>query len=174
METFTFAVGDFDDDGKLDFVTRSSTVEAMALYHGNGDGTFTEHTIPGWDHTALIAGIDANGDGKADVVLEDASGVQVFLNAGGGKFTPSTAVTGAGGQIVVSGDLDGDGLADLVFTNTPGLNVYLNSGGTGFGTVKQVAVTNTVSGVAIGDVNGDGANDFVVTDGNDLTVILHR
>src|SRR6185437_153399 len=37
---FGMAVGDFNDDGKLDFVTRGTTGSQLRVYLGNGDGTF--------------------------------------------------------------------------------------------------------------------------------------
>lgn len=72
------AVGDFNADGSLDFLTADPTTQAsifaaeLILRLGNGDGTFGANfrVLPLANPTGIATG-DFNADGKMDVVITD-------------------------------------------------------------------------------------------------------
>lgn len=76
------AVGDFDQDGKLDFIllcsTGASTGEFI-LFHGNGDGTFQQDAPvplgfnPGFIVGTAFAVADFNNDGTPDIAFPNTS-----------------------------------------------------------------------------------------------------
>ena len=67
---------DFNLDGNLDFVCGSSSSGAVAVFKGNGDGTFqapiSVQTNTGTDNRVVIAG-DYNVDGNPDIIMKSTS-----------------------------------------------------------------------------------------------------
>jgi FG-GAP-like repeat len=82
----SFAVGDFNSDGKTDFVadynSHGNTFE-FALFLGNGDGTFQKRKIidlPGGIHEVIqIVPGDFNSDGLLDFAFSQPNGTDVFV-----------------------------------------------------------------------------------------------
>lgn len=114
---------------------------------------------------------DFNGDGRADLVARDSSGVLwTYLGNGAGSF-PNRIRVGAGWNVMNSisatGDLTGDGRADIVARDSSGvLWTYRGNGSGTFPTrVRVGAGWNTMKNIsAASDVTGDGRNDLLATD----------
>ena len=106
----------------------------------------------------LIAG-DLNGDGRPDLVADDAEGIKVLLNHGDSSFAPARRYPFYG--YLALGDLNGDGAPDLL---TSGVSALIN-GGDG----KFVANASYPGGgpLALADFNGDGRLDFASAGGYD-------
>jgi len=119
---------DFDNDGVLDlFFANGTTIEPSKveprshLYHGNGNGTFTDVTekagvaLHGWGQGVAVA--DYDNDGFDDLYLTFYGKNVLFHNNGNGTFTNVTAKAGvAGGGWSTSAawaDYDNDGFVDL-------------------------------------------------------------
>jgi len=179
---YTFAVGDFNKDGKLDLVTtNNSNQRGLGLVLGNGDGTFqTPSAIDGYNvedagFGGIVAG-DFNKDGNLDFAVLSLSGpvqVSVYLNDGSGHFTlnHSYAVGTAVVHVprsVAAADLNSDGNLDLIVPDVSNWAVavlYGNGNGTFQNAVDfPAAVPNVTAptGVAVGDFNKDGKPDIAV------------
>src|ERR1700733_7492061 len=97
LEPTAIAIGDLDDDGKLDLVTANIDANTVSVLLGNGDGTFQtklDYTTGEAPQAVAIADIDA--DGKLDLITAnlDASTISVLLGNGDGTFrTHSDAAT---------------------------------------------------------------------------------
>jgi hypothetical protein len=140
------AVGDYDNDGLVDFYITNFSDESNTLYHNDGEGTFRdvtfqagqgEATLPflGWGTDFL----DFDNDGWKDLMVANghvypevdeqkwgtsyAQQILLFRNLRNGKFERVAAAPESGLAIAISGrglatgDLDGDGLLDAVINN---------------------------------------------------------
>jgi len=67
----SIVAGDFNGDGKLDIAVTSSIFGNLAVFLGNGDGTFSSpvhYSLGGWAPASIAVG-DFNGDGKLDLAV---------------------------------------------------------------------------------------------------------
>jgi hypothetical protein len=124
------ALIDYDRDGLPDiYFTNAPTVEMAlagkkargALYHNNGDGTFTDVTDkagvgdPCFAMGAVVG--DYNNDGWPDLLVTCLGGVVLYRNNGDGTFTDVTKQAGLSDTQYATGaafgDYDNDGWVDL-------------------------------------------------------------
>ena len=125
---------DYDNDGNLDiFFTNGNTLEDLekgvvhpnALYHANGDGTYTDVTKKagvegrGWAMGCAVG--DYDNDGYLDLLVLGLKENILYRNNHDGTFTDVTQKAGIrGGQWSTSAafvDYDKDGYLDLFIAN---------------------------------------------------------
>ncbi len=120
------AVGDVNNDGKLDIVTANqSSTNSITVLLGNGNGSFTIKTNYGIGAgPPCIALADLNRDGKLDII----AGAAVLLGNGDGTFgAPVSFPTAGGVDSVAVADVNHDGLPDIITANSGGtVSVLLN------------------------------------------------
>ena len=138
---------DYDQDGLMDlFFVQSAATDIYkpahplrsALYHNNGDGTFTDVTekagVGGAGHYGQgVAVGDFDNDGYPDLYVTGYHGAILYHNNGDGTFTDVTAKAGVADQDGWSTsagwfDYDKDGWLDLIVCNyiewTPKNNLW--------------------------------------------------
>jgi len=115
--------GDFDGDGKVDLVVASvglGGVGSLAVFHGNGDGTFRplkNYTMI--DPVCAVVVDDFDRDGTLDVIVTSPSlnRLDWFRGNGDGTFRgPVPLPTSGQPNDLAVGDYNGDGLPDLAVT----------------------------------------------------------
>ena len=139
-------IGDYDNDGRVDFYITNFSDDSNTLYHNDGSGNFTdvtfqaghgEITIPflGWGTSFL----DFDNDGWKDIFVANghvypavdknqwgtsfAQQPLLFRNLANGKFERVGAAPGSAlayawcARGMAVGDLDGDGRPDVVMNN---------------------------------------------------------
>jgi hypothetical protein len=180
------AVGDFNGDHKLDLAVveyGGTGFSGMAIFLGNGDGTFNYKTFYQLGVEALSAAVaDFNGDGYFDfaVTNEGHNGngsVMVFFGNGDGTFRKPTIYNlSAYPYSVAAADLNGDGHPDLAVAEyNAGVAILLNTGRGKFGKPVVYPVSPaTVTDVAIADLNHDGIPDLVVATFDAVGVLLGK
>jgi len=159
------AVGDFNNDGKLDVVwTDFGYGENLNVSLGNGDGTFQAPIANPGPHFPVLQIItgDFNGDGYLDVALsQDEDGnanVIIYFGDGTGNLTQGGSV---GWDSFVQGYI-----AAADFNNDGNLGIYdegENSGAQWFyvdNFYYSQQFSTGFSAAAIGDFNGDGYLDL--------------
>ena len=186
----SFAIADFDKDGKMDLAVNGTG--GVLVLRGHGDGTFG----PGTNATPLAIGTasnflaaDVNGDGNVDLIVDSrltsCSGTEfhfcsttqklgVFLSAGNGSFASEQVFASAsffvtiGGLInsIAIGDFNGDGKLDIVYRQMSGtgfgVGVRLGKGDGSF--APSILMTDPGPVAAGQDLNGDKFTDLVVVD----------
>jgi hypothetical protein len=131
---------DYDNDGRLDiyFVNgrwredvsdnRGRKLKGKlsnALYHNNGDGTFTDVTaragVAGKEYGTAVSAADYDGDGYVDLYVLNYGPNTLYRNNGDGTFTDVTERSGLGCPLwSVCGlwfDYDNDGDLDVYVAN---------------------------------------------------------
>jgi hypothetical protein len=180
------AVGDFNQDGKLDLAVANELSSNVTILLGNGAGGFTQPAgspVGVGSGPRSVAVGDFNLDGKPDLATanEQTNNVTILLGNGAGGFTqPAGSPVGAG-EIPLSvavGDFNLDGKPDLAAANYDSFNVTILLGnGTGGFTQAAGSPVSTGSGsnsVAVGDFNVDGKPDLAVSNARDdnVTILL--
>ena len=209
------AFGDYDNDGKLDLYVCRYAVwspkmdkpcknprgqssycspelyapEVHALYHNNGDGTFTDVSkqagIAGSrGHGMGVAWLDIDGDGYEDIfVSNDLSPYFLWHNNGNGTFTEVGSKAGVAysdmgsllsGMGIGIRDFNGDGREDIFVTNFSGqMNALYRNDGKGEFTnvtmpsgVGPVSMNHLAFGCDFLDFDRDGLPDLIIGNGH--------
>lgn len=137
---------DYDGDGWVDIIKTNFSDDNSTLYHGNGDGTFTESTnqaglggntqFLGWGTLFL----DFDNDGRPDLFIAnghvypevDSKNIRstfrerkvLYWNQGNGKFKDISLSAGLGMTVpfnshgVAAADFDNDGSVEIVVNNS--------------------------------------------------------
>ena len=176
------AVGDFNRDGIPDFAAAASGANAVAVFLGNGDGTFGDPVMyPTGQNPSAILAVDLNNDGYLDLVTADAGSndIGVLLGKGNGTFTNFVSfAAGTQPAALATADFNGDGFADLAVANAGSNNITILVG-RGNGTFEQpmtVQAGTSPRSLAAADFNGDGRKDLAVANysSNDLWIFLGK
>jgi len=169
--TSPLAEGDFNNDGKLDFIVASGP--NVYVLKGNGNGTFQPAQGSAGPANSVITGIhvfDVNGDGKLDLIINGRRGttglVATMLGNGDGTFQApiETDFSGIASSSIVVADFNGDGALDIALVTSTSIQVLLGTG-TGAFTVGPSSPLSYSGrdGIAAGDFNNDGKLDLVIT-----------
>ncbi len=188
--TDPLVTADFNNDGKVDIVALLSPGNQVAVYLGNGDGTFqsprvTTIALPsGWKFgSGGAAAADFNRDGKVDIVAwtndfnssttPGTTALYVLQGDGTGAFaTPRLVLSGPSFQPdfqVFVGDFDSDGKADIAANpatqnsqgNIDSTTVHVLYGGGDFTFTDTTPYTASgILRIGSGDLNSDGFTDL--------------
>jgi hypothetical protein len=129
LQPHYIAIGDLDDDGKLDLVSANSGSASVSVLKNTGVsgslGFASKVDFITSSNAQSVALGDLDGDTKLDLAVANDVGVSVFRNTAtsGIISTDSFATkvdfaTGSNPYSVAIGDLDGDAKPDLAVTNS--------------------------------------------------------
>jgi tetratricopeptide (TPR) repeat protein len=189
---------DFNNDGNIDlfvlrgaWLTRGFGNQPSSLLRNNGDGTFTDVTIPSgllfFHPTQTATWADFNNDGWLDVFVGTETSTQVldansstcalYINNHNGTFTNVTKTAHCDivsfVKGVTSADYNNDGYPDIFISTMTGNKYLLKNKGLKGGSVDFEDVTDK-AGIGSNkertfttwfyDYNNDGWQDIIVSD----------
>ena len=180
---------DYDGDGFLDLYITNTRDAKNALFHNNGDGTFTNvaeqaGVTSETGNTAVVAG-DIDNDGCTDLILagdggfqgNDPSGFRVYVNNCDGAFNDISETAGIDRPEVswslALGDVNNDGYLDLYAAGFVATGIsfdhrdrlYLNNGDRTFTDVTDKAGIEgelATCSALFSDYNRDGWTDIFI------------
>ena len=192
------ATGDLNNDGKADLVFGRSTAappglpsDLVLLNTSGASGSFFLSDELGASPTSGVSLADLDLDADADVLAVNASGAQIYSNAGvsGGTFALArTQIGNAGSRAAAATKLGVDDRIDIALVGAGGVAVFYNDGSGNFGLGDTAAPTialrgqpsiTLVVGTAYSDagatatdvLDGDVSSRIVVTNPVDTAVI---
>jgi hypothetical protein len=181
------AVGDLDEDGKLDVVVADQAAEGVWMLRGKGDGSFLQPSlvrVAGSRNPYAVAIANWDKTGRPDLAVADRRLGKVFIllnrNQPQPQFRPGGEIsTGEEPSDVRAIDLNDDGNLDLLTLNLGGPRVK----DVAVVLWKRVAGTNPDSNypefeVPVKFTVGENPTDLIIADfnndGNDDIAMLNR
>lgn len=173
-------VRDFNGDGINDIAALNSSVSAISVQLGNGDGTFQAavNSAAGGFGTKMAVS-DFDHDGKLDIITNQGSSIDLLKGNGDGSFQlPRAYYVGAYANDVEVADLNNDGFDDVAtasFSYGGTTQVFINDGLGSFLPSRNVAIGPSGLDLESGDFDGDGNVDLVQSSGSGyLQVMMGR
>ena len=174
------AVSDLNGDGNLDLVVTNACMIAdycnrgsVGVLLGLGNGDFlpvATYDSGGWWAESIAVG-EVDGDGKADLLVANLSGIVGLLRGNGdGTFQPAETLISGGTNTysIQVRDVNGDRNPDVLVANRDDsvAGVLLGAGDGTFQTVQTYASGGYFPfSITAEDVNGDGKLDILVANG---------
>lgn len=171
--------GDLNNDGKPDIAAADNNEansgtpgDSVFFAAGLGGGSFdtARPRLPAPLWPRRLFGLDANGDGRGDILIGAASGAPAITRY---DTTNAVFVQQAFPSIgleslaeAASGDIDGDGKLDLALLIDGRNGAYLRldrgNGSYAFATQTMQLPPSAVSGLRLGDFDNDGKADLLL------------
>lgn len=166
------AVGDFNQDGKLDAVVAhfgNIQVNQVSVFTGNGNcglGNETVYHLNARADARAIAVGDFTGDGWPDIAVTSfteppAGQFYLMKNNGAGLFPNGFGYSFFGfPDDIKAGFLNSDRHLDVAIASGGGATIYYGVGDGSFNLPETTLNSLTTTHLTIGDFNSDGLNDI--------------
>lgn len=176
----TVAIGDLNNDGKLDLAVTANGIQTgpsshtpgnVTIWHGTGTGTFTlsQTLLNGARPTNPVLG-DFNSDGKLDLVVgmdvhnanPPPAPANIRFGDGSGGLSAPVNLPQIPQSKVAAQDVNADGKVDLIAFGESELYVSLSNGNGTFSAPLSSSFPFAYAKHAFGDYNSDGKIDVAV------------
>ena len=168
-------VDDLNKDGRLDIVVVYVGDLNIAIYFGNGDGTFTgdaTYSTADYGTPFSVTTGDFNNDTWVDIAIGmyQANTIGVFFGSGNGSFSPLTPYLTRDVSLhksISAADFNNDGRLDIIITETTNdkLGIILGHvNNTFFDEITYFTGNGSYPhSIGLGDFNNDGRLDIAVS-----------
>ena len=175
------ALGDFDQDGRLDIATsRGKIIFNDGHFFSGTDpvtnkivmsgrtSTFISANDTGFFQAWAVEAEDLDTDGKLDLMValtfRRPDPIGIFYGKGDGSFTEPTIYEGPDvGAVALAGkDMDNDSIKDLIIGNRCAATVIIMKGlGNRKFEIREIIRSYSVEGLCVSDLNKDGKYDIL-------------
>jgi hypothetical protein len=183
-QPFSLAIGDFNNDTRLDIAVANRFTNKIGVFLGNGSQPFagvTVYTTGDGSRPHSIAVSDLNNDGWPDIVVANygTDNVGIFLGRSNRVFatmmTYSTGNDSAPYSVAIA-DFNNDTHLDIVVTNseTDNIGILLGYGNGTFaiGVTYSTGALSRPYTVAVGHFNNDNVSDIVIANSGTNNIFL--
>ena len=166
-------------------VAVSQLADTVAVFLGNGDGTFGAATSFPTGHLPIAAAAgDFRNNGQIDLAVVDQvcnvsncgpGAISVLLGNGNGTFQNHVDYPVRVDPLALAiGDFNGDGKLDLAVVNQASntVSILLGNGDGTFKSAMDFATGSSPTAVTTGDFNGDGKLDLAVAADTQFSILL--
>jgi probable HAF family extracellular repeat protein len=174
----SIALGDLNNDGKMDIVTNTSA--GIGVLYQNADGTFGPMQIIPGPPSYMVKVADINGDGLLDVVSIGwgTNTFEVYFQQANGSLSApiSYPLNHNGLESLAIADVNNDGLLDVIVSSYQTVAISQQQQNSTFATPFYLDIGNAtmLTGMTAGDINGDNLNEIIATDlGSGPTGYIH-
>lgn len=172
----SLAVGDLNGDGRADIATGQASGGGTVRVFSGTDYTMLLSQAPfgdGFSGGVNVAAADVDGDGRAELIVAQASGggLVAVISGATHTVTASGAPYGAlpGGVFVAAADVNGDGRADVITAPGSGSGAILVYDINTLSLLASFAPYGTTAPggvrVAASDLTGDGRAEIITVPG---------
>ena len=181
------AVGDIDGDSAAEVIAGSGDGSAMVRVYRADKTMLLEFGPVGATGNALrVAAADLNGDGRAEIIVENNGTVSVHAyNGAGGMISTGVTISTLyqSGAAIASADTEGDGLPEIITAPAAGqkssgpvkiwkIDTMPAVGAWTAALQKEISAGgDNGATVAGGDINGDGNDEIIIASGGDRPMI---
>ncbi|CAF5195510.1 unnamed protein product, partial [Rotaria magnacalcarata] len=174
------AVGDFNNDTRLDIVVANSNDNIVSVLLGYGNGSFqNQMTFSTGHYPYSVAVGDFNNDIRLDIVVanygsNDVSVLLRFIIIGFMNRITLTAGHGSRPRSVVIADFNNDSRMDVALSNSGSytIAIFLGDGNYSFSNLTTYSTGSTPMSIAVADFNNDSRSDIVAANYNSQTVSI--
>lgn len=156
--------GDFNGDGAQDIVAVVRDLNEVAMFSGNGNGTFQAPIFrPVGDTPKSVTVADLNKDGLSDAVVGNfVESVSILMgNRTAGLSAQRRKNSLVSMENLVSADFNGDGNVDVAVIGGDSIVILRGKGNGDFlAPPKRIRLADYVWDLAAADFNGDGKMDI--------------
>lgn len=185
--------GNFKGDGKVQLMTTSfnkdfrdnphTSYTALIDLYGRKKLSETHLFDMSSDNARCIASVDLDNDGRTEICMATASGMEIY-NLSGNSFIKRKTVSGLYASVFPAPDdktsdmfltdINGDGYADFVRRAGKSYTAYKYNGNRFIVSAMNIVMPAENDGLMFYDINKDGLADLIHTSGTTLNFYLNQ
>lgn len=171
-------IGDFDADGKYDFIEeyKPGTTYSYIQYTSDGNNFTKKYPVITTEQRETIPIVaDLNGDCMDDLILcyKNSSDYKIIFCHLTGSYRTVNGKGTSNWDNVVTADFSGDGMCDIINIHKDGFDYFRSAGSSQIEKVGTYWFFKSSDYVYPGDFNGDGNTDILKIDSSRKNITIY-